>query len=70
MLGYPVIDAAPELFFGTGDTIARLRLAGVEFSGIEMALPTLGYIDVLPKTYLGARGALQLIEAVLNGLLF
>ena len=69
VLGRPAVEAAPELFFGSGDTIARLRLAGLEFSGMETALPTLGYVDVLPKTLLGARGALQLVEAVLNGLL-
>ena len=69
-LGNPPVEAAPELFFGTGDTIARMRLAGVEFSGVETALPTLGYLDVVPKTFLGNGGALHLVEAILNGLLF
>lgn len=69
-LGTPAVDAAPELFFGAGDTIARLRLAGHEFSGVETALPTLGYLDVVPKTFLGLNGALRLVEVVLNGLLF
>lgn len=69
-LGTPAAHAVPELFFGTGDTIARLRLAGCEFSGVETALPTLGYLDVVPKTFLGLNGALRLVEAVLNGLLF
>ena len=68
-LGRPAVQAAPELFFGTGDTIARLRLASLEFSGVETALPTLGYLDVVPKTFLGAHGALHLIECVLNGLM-
>ena len=69
-LGRDPIEAAPELFFGSGATIARLRLADVRFSGIETILPTLGYLDVVPKTHLGARGALLLVESVLNGLMF
>ena len=65
-----VVTAAPELFFGSGATIARLRLADVRFSGVETMLPTLGYLDVLPKTHFGPQGALRLVEAVLNGLMF
>lgn len=60
----------PELFFGSGAAIARMRLAGLRFSGVETMLPTLGYLDVVPKTHFGPRGALQLVESVLNGLSF
>ena len=70
VLGADPVQASPELFFGSGATIARLRLAGLRFSGVETMLPTLGYLDVVPKTHLGPRGALQLVEAVLNGLMF
>ena len=70
----PASDASsgtpPELFFGSGATIARMRLSGLRFSGVETMLPTLGYLDVVPKTHFGPRGALQLVESVLNGLLF
>ena len=69
-LGADAAETAPELFFGSGAAIARLRLAGLRFSGVETMLPTLGYLDVVPKTHLGPRGALQLVEAVLNGLMF
>lgn len=69
-LGCDPADAEPELFFGSGMTIAQLRLAGLRFSGVETMLPTLGYLDVVPKTHLGPRGALLLVESVLNGLLF
>ena len=69
-LGRDPDAAAPELFFGSGATIARLRLAGLRFSGVETMLPTLGYLDVVPKTHLGPQGALHLVESVLNGLLF
>ena len=70
VLGRDPAQEAPELFFGSGATIARLRLASVRFSGVETILPTLGYLDVVPKTHLGPQGALQLVESVLNGLLF
>ena len=64
------VAAAPELAFGSATLITRLRLANIEFSGVETMLPTLGYIDVVPKTHLGTQGALLLVESVLNGLLF
>ena len=64
------VAAAPELAFGSATLITRLKLANVEFSGVETMLPTLGYIDVVPKTHLGTQGALLLVESVLNGLVF
>jgi len=69
-LGRDPVQAAPELFFGSGTQIARLRLANLRFSGVETMLPSLGYLDVVPKTHLGPTGALYLVEAVLNGLIF
>ena len=69
-LGRDPVDAAPELFFGSGARIAQMRLAGLRFSGVETMLPSLGYLDVVPKTHFGPQGALQLVESVLNGLLF
>ena len=60
----------PELFFGSGAVIGRMRLANMRFSGVETMLPSLGYLDVVPKTHFGPRGALQLVESVLNGLVF
>ncbi|MCL2336444.1 MAG: nitrogenase component 1 [Firmicutes bacterium] len=59
-----------ELVFGSGGTIAGLKLRQHQFTGIETCLPTLGYIDVIPKTHLGVRGALTLVEQVLNGILY
>lgn len=69
------LDATPadcdfEIAFASGGTIARLKLEGRQFSGIETMLPTLGYLDVVPKTYLGTNGSLHLLEMVLNGLAF
>ena len=59
-----------ELVFASGETIARLKTTDERFTGIEIALPTIGYVDVLPKTYWGLQGALMLIEHVINGLVY
>ncbi len=69
-LGRDPLSCEPELVFASGSTIARLQLEGREFAGIETMLPTLGYLDVVPKTFLGINGTLQLVEMVLNGLKF
>ncbi len=65
-----IMDSPGELVFASGNTIAKLKLQKHVFSGIEIALPSLGYIDVIPKTHIGIQGALMLTEQVINGLLF
>ena len=65
-----ILEADSELVFASGGTIAQLKLLGKRFSGIETSLPSLGYIDVLPKASLGLTGALAITEQVLNGLIF
>lgn len=65
-----IMDTASELIFASGNTIAALRLLNRQFTGIEISLPTLGYIDVIDKTHLGLQGALLITEQVLNGLSF
>ena len=65
-----ILEAPAELVFGDGNLIAMLKARGRAFAGIETALPTLGYNDVIPKTHLGIRGGLLLCEQVLNGLLY
>ncbi len=67
---HDILNTKSELVFANGNTIAQLKLKGHSFSGIEISLPTLGYIDVIPKTQLGLKGALMLTEQVLNGLMF
>jgi nitrogenase molybdenum-iron protein alpha/beta subunit len=69
VLARDIFEAQNELVFASGATIARLRNAGRKFVGVENALPSLGYLDVIPKTHLGVSGALLLVEQVLNGLL-
>lgn len=69
-LNKDIMETASELVFAGGNTIAGLRLQNRAFTGIETSLPTLGYIDVIPKTHLGLSGALLITEQVLNGLRF
>ena len=58
-----------ELVFGDANIISELMLKNRRFCGIEISLPGMGYIDLVPKTHMGIRGALFLIEQVLNGLM-
>lgn len=61
-------DAAPDVFFGSETLISRLRFSGRPFTGIDIALPAGTYQHVIPKKYMGAQGALYLIEKIINGL--
>lgn len=65
-----ILETKAELVFASGNTIAKLKLKKHVFSGVETSLPTLGYLDVVPKTHLGVSGALWLTEQVVNGLMF
>ncbi|MBR6950569.1 MAG: oxidoreductase [Oscillospiraceae bacterium] len=65
----PAEPEQAELVFGDANLIAGLMLKNRRFCGIEISLPGMGYIDLVPKTHLGIRGALFLIEQVLNGLM-
>ena len=58
-----------ELVFSDANVISELMLENKTFCGIEIALPGMGYLDLVPKTHLGTRGSLFLIEQVLNGLM-
>lgn len=58
--------ADPDIVLADGNTIAMMKAEGKKFSGIEISLPTIGYIDVIEKTHLGAEGGLFLIEQILN----
>lgn len=61
--------AQAELVFADANLIAALMLENKSFCGIEVSLPGMGYIDLVPKTHLGTQGALFLTEQVLNGLM-
>ncbi|MBQ8974791.1 MAG: oxidoreductase, partial [Oscillospiraceae bacterium] len=58
-----------ELVFSDANVISELMLNNRRFCGIEISLPGMGYIDLVPKTHLGIEGALFLMEQVLNGLM-
>ena len=66
----PIDESEADIVLGTGNTIAALRLQDEEFCGIETALPSIGYYDVVPKTFMGPNGTLHLVEMVLNALPF
>ena len=55
-----------EIVFSDANIISELMLRNKEFCGIEIANPTMGYVDVIEKTLLGIKGALFLTEQVLN----
>jgi hypothetical protein len=61
-------NEAADIILSDGNTIACLKSEVLDFSGIEISLPTIGYIDVVPKTHIGAAGGLFLVEQILNGL--
>ena len=65
------IDEAPmHILFADGNTIASLRLTDRKVCGVEISLPSLGYIDVTEKYILGDEGTLFLLEQIINGLQF
>jgi len=69
VLNRDIMETDSNLVFASGNTIAGLMLRKHSFSGIETALPTLGYVDVIPKTHLGVQGALMIVEQVLSGMM-
>jgi hypothetical protein len=63
-----LVGTACHIFLGDGNTIAAMRLEGQRFCGIEIAMPSLSYIDITEKSILCEQGALFLLEQILNGL--
>lgn len=55
------------ILLGSANTIADILNYSGNVFGIETMFPSSGYIHVLPKTLLGCRGALYLLEQILNG---
>ena len=56
------------MLFGSANTIAHVLSCSGNIYGVETAYPSSGYINVIPKTLAGCRGALYILEHVLNGL--
>jgi nitrogenase molybdenum-iron protein alpha/beta subunit len=61
-------QSAAEVVIADGNTIARVRGNGSRAANIEVGLFARGYMDVIPKSILGAEGALYLVEQIINGL--
>ncbi len=57
---------SPQIVFGSGEAIFRVRLNSPEAAGIVIALPGDGTLHVIDKATMGARGALYLIEQIIN----
>ncbi len=68
-LNRSIYDSKAELVFADANTIAALMTRRDGFCGIEINLPGMGYTDIIPKTQLGIKGSLFLIEQVINGLM-
>ncbi len=58
----------PDIAIGSGAFIARLGLKYPDIAGIEISLPAGSYMHVIPKPHMGPKGALYLIERIINGL--
>ncbi len=63
-----VSDIRADVAFGSQAFISGLALKNSASFGINTAFPGDGYIDVVPKGFMGGKGALWLIEKILNGL--
>lgn len=66
--GADTVTQGADLVFADGATLATLALGDPASVGIEIALPSLGRTDVVPRCMLGAQGALYLLENIINGL--
>ena len=64
-----ILDSRAELVFADANTIAALHTRQDAFSGIEISLPGMGYVDFVKKTHLGLQGAMFLTEQAVNGLM-
>ena len=64
-----ILDSRAELVFADANTIAALHTRQDAFSGVEISLPGMGYVDFVKKTHLGLRGAMFLTEQAVNGLM-
>ena len=55
------------VLFASANTIAHVLSYSGNIYGVETAYPSSGYINVVPKTLIGTRGALCILEHILNG---
>ena len=55
------------ILLGSANTIAHILAYSGDVFGIETAFPSSGYANVVPRTYIGCTGSLQLLEQLING---
>lgn len=55
------------IVFGSGNTIMDAFLNSKNLYGVEIANPSAEYLHVVPKMYIGSKGALYILEQMLNG---
>jgi hypothetical protein len=58
-----------DCVFADGATLASLATTPDNWAGIELALPSLGHVDIVEKCVLGATGSLHILELLLNALI-
>ena len=64
-----ILESGAELVFADANVIAAMATRQDAFSGIEISLPGMGYVDFVKKTHLGLAGAEFLTEQAVNGLM-
>nr|WP_321498694.1 nitrogenase component 1 [uncultured Methanolobus sp.] len=61
-------DEQVDIVLSDGHTIRMMSEKKLCRKGIEIAMPSSGYLNFLPRTYVGINGALFLLEEIFNGL--
>lgn len=57
-----------DVVLADGHTVKTMREKRLCKAGVEISLPSSGYVNFLPRTYMGISGSLFLLEEILNGL--
>ncbi len=63
---WQTVDA--DYLFADGHQVGRRLASGHPEGGIELSLPLGGYVDFVPKSFLGAEGAAYLVEKIVNAI--
>jgi hypothetical protein len=59
-----------KYYYLTAATIVQYRLINKNITGIEIATPSMGYVDILPKALLGIDGAFRIMKKIINGIYY
>jgi nitrogenase molybdenum-iron protein alpha/beta subunit len=57
-----------DVVLADGHSVKMMREKRLCRTGVEIALPSSGYLNFLPRTYVGINGSLLLLEEIFNGL--